>query len=124
MIACDFLDQDHILNIRLKGTLETSDFEQLSRTVDPLLVRDGPLQGILAKAQEFSGWESFGALMGHLHFIKEHHHQIQKVVVLTDRHLLSVLLKLLDHFVSPDVRHFPEGEKEAALQWLRLKVED
>jgi hypothetical protein len=70
MIGCDFVDKEHILNIRLKGDLEFSDFEKLSRAVDPLLVQNGPLQGILIQAQEFSGWENYGSLMGLFNLLK------------------------------------------------------
>ena len=70
-------------------------------------------------AEAFPGWDHLGALISHLKFVKDHHKQIKKVAAVTDSTLLSIMPRVVDHFVSAEVRHFDYRDREAALEWLR-----
>lgn len=109
--------------VRPEGPLEYSDFDRLSRAVDPFIAEKGALKGILVQGRKFSGWKNRQALSTHLHFVKHHHRQVKKIAAVTDNPVLAVLPRVAKHFVSADVRHFPEKEEEAAWQWLRLPEE-
>ncbi len=47
-------------------------------------------------AKTFPGWESFGALVSHLRFVKIHHRKIARIAAVTD----SELLKIMPHIAS------------------------
>ena len=96
------LDTAHsILYVTPQSPLEQSDFVELAKTVDPYIEQTGDLAGLIIQAPKFPGWESLGAMVAHIHFVRDHHAE----------HLAS-------HFVSAEVRHFSAGEVETAKQWI------
>lgn len=107
-----------ILYVRPKSSLEKDDFLQIAKTVDPYIETTGGLNGLIIEAPEFPGWDSFGALVAHLRFVKDHHKYIKKVALVTDSVLGDVAEKFATHFVSAEIRHFHGGEIEAAKQWV------
>jgi hypothetical protein len=84
----------------LKSPLERGDFEQLAKTADPHIDKTGGLAGLIIEATAFPGWNSLGALAAHIRFVRDHHR------------------RLASHFVSAEIKHFAEGEREAARQWI------
>jgi len=38
--------------------IQKSDFDELKRKVDPFVENEGKLNGLVIKAEDFSGWES------------------------------------------------------------------
>ena len=121
MVEHELLPADGILILRPRGRLEAGDFENLAREVDPYIEANGKLHGIMIDAESFPGWANFAALVAHLRFVRDHHRTIEKVAVVSDSGFLSVAPKVATHFVRADLRHFPESQGEAALNWLRGK---
>lgn len=119
MITYEILEDDEIVVIEVKAALSEEDFRKLTADVDAHLVRTGMLQGILIHAAEFPGWNSFGAMVSHFRFVRDHHRKIRKVAVSSDGRLAEIAPKLAAHFVSAELRGFGYGEKEEALAWLR-----
>lgn len=118
MIEYD-LDAEHsILHVQPKSALEQDDFVKLAETVDPYIEETGGLSGLIIEAPSFPGWESFGAMVTHLRFVRDHHKHIKKVAVVTDSHLGDLAEHLTSHFVSAEIKHFPAGQTEAARQWI------
>jgi hypothetical protein len=39
----------------------------------------------------------------------------------SDNHILTEVPKIAAHLVHAEVKHFPESEYEAALQWLKVQ---
>jgi hypothetical protein len=118
MIEYD-LDTEHsILLVRPQSALEKDDFVELGKAVDPQIEATGDLAGVIIEAPAFPGWESFGAMVTHLRFVRDHHEHIKKVAVVTDSHLGNLAEHLASHFVSAEIRHFPAGQTEAAKQWI------
>jgi hypothetical protein len=118
MISYELLEERGIMIVRLEGPLESSDFDMLSRVVDPFLTKKGNLEGILIQGRNFAGWKNMRALKNHLRFVKRRHHQVKKVAAVTDHPLLAVLPDVAQRFVSAEVRHFPEKDEAAAWRWL------
>lgn len=113
------LDAPHsILVLRPKSALTEADFTQLARTVDPFIEGHGMLAGILIEAATFPGWNSFGALVAHLRFVRDHHRRVRRIAVVTDALLGDLAQKLASHFVSAEIRHFPAGRSDAARRWI------
>jgi hypothetical protein len=113
------LDTAHaVLYVRPKSALEQADFVKLAQTVDPYIEAHGSLRGLIVDAPSFPGWESFGALVAHVRFVRDHNRRIEKVAVVTDSALGNVAEHLASHFVSAQIRHFPAAQAEAAKQWI------
>jgi hypothetical protein len=113
------LDTEHsILHVQPKSAIEKDDFVKLAKAVDPHIEATGDLSGLVVEAPSFPGWESFGAMVNHLHFIRDHHKRIKRIAVVTDSHLGDLAQHLTSHFVSAEIKHFPAGQAEAARQWI------
>jgi stage II sporulation SpoAA-like protein len=118
MIEYD-LDTEHsILLVRPESALDKNDFVQLAEAVDPQIEANGDLAGLIISAPGFPGWDSFGAMVTHFRFVRDHQKHIKKVAVVTDSHLGDVAEHLGSHFVSAKIQHFPSGQIEQARQWI------
>ena len=69
MIQFELLRDHGILILSPDGPLEKGDFERLSQEIDPFIVSNGKLTGLMICAKAFPGWESFGALVSHLRYV-------------------------------------------------------
>jgi hypothetical protein len=107
-----------ILHIRPGGPLAKEDFERLAGAVDPYIEKAGALAGLIVEVSDFPGWDSLGALMAHLRFVREHHRHVRKVAIVTDAAIGTLAEKLGSHFVSAAIRHFPAGQADAAEAWI------
>jgi hypothetical protein len=77
------------------------------------------LQGILIEAQSFPGWNTFGALVSHLRFVRDHHRLVKRIAAVSNSAVLSILPQVAKHFVEAEVRHFNAQDRQSALAWLR-----
>jgi len=118
MIEHELIAQHGILVLRPKGRLQEEDFEAIARTVDPYIEQHGALRGLMIEADHFPGWEGVEGMMAHIRFVKDHHRNIQRVAVVSDSMILSMLPKLAGKLVDAKVRHFDASDQDAALQWL------
>lgn len=107
-----------VLTVRPESALQKSDFVALSAAVDPQIDQQGDLAGLIIEAPHFPGWDSFGALVTHLRFVRDHHKHVKKVAVVTDSHLGDAAEHLASHFVSAQIRHFPAGAADQAKAWV------
>jgi hypothetical protein len=108
-----------VLIVQPKGALSADDFREVSRTVDPYIREKGKLTGLLIEAPSFPGWDSFGALIEHMKFVKDHHRKIDRVAAVTDSKILSIAPKIAEHFAHPEFKVFGSDEKARALAWLQ-----
>ncbi|OBH00664.1 MULTISPECIES: STAS/SEC14 domain-containing protein [unclassified Mycobacterium] len=118
MIDYDLDSAHNILLVRPESALDKNDFTELAKAVDPQIEANGDLAGLIISAPTFPGWDSFGALVTHLRFVRDHHKHIKKVAVVTDSHLGDVAEHLGSHFVSATIQHFPAGQVEQAREWI------
>jgi len=118
MIDHSFDATQSILHLRPKGELTKDDFAQIAATVDPQIEKKGALAGIIIELSAFPGWDSLGAMVAHLRFVRGHHKQVKKVAVVTDARLGAVAEKLASHFVAATIKHFPAGQADAARNWI------
>lgn len=107
-----------VLTVRPESALQKEDFAALTEAVDPHIEEYGDLAGLIIEAPHFPGWDSFGALVTHLRFVRDHHKNVKKIAVVTDSHLGDVAEHLTSHFVSAQIRHFPAGDADAAKAWI------
>ena len=118
MIEYQFDTANAILSVRPESALDTKDFVELAKSIDPQIQESGDLAGLIIDAQRFPGWDSFGAMITHFRFIRDHQKHIKKVAVVTDSHLGDVAEHLASHFVSATIRHFPAGQVDEARHWI------
>jgi hypothetical protein len=111
--------ESSILHARVHGPLAAEDFARLASAVDPHIEATGRLAGIVLEADRFPGWEGLGALVSHIRFVRSHHEHVGKVAVVTDSKLGDVAERLASHFVSAEIKHFPSGQADAAMRWIR-----
>jgi hypothetical protein len=118
MIEYDLDTAHSILLVHPKAALDKSDFAELTKAVDPQIEATGELAGVIIDAPTFPGWDSFGTMLTHLRFVRDHHKRVKKVAVVTDSYIGDVAERLASHFVSAKVRHFPGEQLEQAQQWI------
>lgn len=118
MIEAKLFREAGVVEVLPSGALKAVDFEQLAALVDPFIEAHGALKGLMIVADRFPGWESLGALIGHVRFVREHQKLVRRVATVSDGATLTILPLLAKHFVKAEVRHFPFAERDAAMQWL------
>jgi hypothetical protein len=118
MLQFDLLRDRGVLVLSPNGSLEKADFERLCREIDPYIAEKGKLTGIMVCVKSFPGWESLGAMVAHLKFVRDHHRNIGRIAAVTDSELLRIMTMISKHFVSAEARQFPADQKAAAMAWL------
>lgn len=118
MIKAELLKDAGILLISPQGKLAASDFAILSKIVDPYIVENKNLNGLMIEAKEFPGWSDFAALVSHIRFVKNHHSVIEKVAVVSDDTFLSKAPAVAKHFIKAQIQHFDPSQRDAAMVWL------
>lgn len=110
-----------VLTLRPKSALEIRDLVDLAKTVDPLIEAHGDLAGLIIEAPQFPGWDSFGALVTHIRFVRDHHRHIARIAVVTDSPLGDAAEHIAAHFVAAQIRHFPAGAIDEARDWISAR---
>ena len=118
MITFELLKDKGVLVIEPKDALSAEDFQQIGQAVDPYIAAQGKLSGLLIKAPSFPGWDSFGALVEHLKFVRDHQQKIDRVAAITDSPILAMAPTIAKPFVHPEIRVFSSGEGDRALSWV------
>jgi len=113
------LDSTHaILHVRPTAALAPADFEELAKVVDPFIADHGDLAGLIVETPGIPGWSSFGAMVTHLRFVRDHHRHIRRIAVVTDSNVGNLAEQVVSHFVSAEIKVFPAGQLEEARQWI------
>jgi len=119
MLNYELLHDEGILVLHPEGPLEAADFTSLARQVDTYLAGHGKLRGVLIHAKSFPGWKDFAAMLAHLKFLKDHLQRIEKVAVVADGAIASIMPNIANHFIRAQVQHFDFPREDAAWDWLR-----
>ena len=119
MLNFSIMQDEGILLLRPSAPLSKEDFSSLSADVDAYLSEHTRLHGVMVHAKGFPGWENFGAFTAHMHFVRGHHKQVERVAIVTDTPLASVVELFAKHFISAEIRHFPFADDAKALKWLQ-----
>ena len=121
MLNYELRYDDGILMLKPEGPLEAQDFEALASNVDAYLDGHGTLRGVMIQAHEFPGWKDFGALVAHLKFVRLHHRKIEKVAVVSDSSVATVIPHIANHFIHAQIKHFEAAQQSAAWSWLTTR---
>jgi hypothetical protein len=118
MLEHEMLTETGVLIARPKEPLAARDFAALAIDADAYIEAHGMLNGFMICAEEFPGWENLDGAISHFKFVRDHHSKISKVAFVSDSNVLAILPKLVDHFVSAEVRHFKGDDEAEALAWI------
>ena len=100
------------------GQLEKEDFINAAKLIDPYIEKNGKLNGIIIHAKSFPGWDSFGTLIKHMKFIKDHHKDVTHIAFVTDSKIGGAGEHIAGRFVKAQVKHFYFGEMNEAKEWI------
>ena len=106
MLSYELVRDKGILVIMPEGPLRTEDFQALSQAVDDYIVSEGALTGVMISAERLPSWEDFSGFLSHVRFIKENNRDIDKVAAVTDSAFMSIMPRVVDLFISANVRNF------------------
>ena len=84
MLTYSIMKPEGILLLRPSTPLSKADFGGLSADVDAYLSEHAKLHGVMVQAKGFPGWEDFSGFTAHMHFVREHHKQVERIAVVTD----------------------------------------
>ncbi|PLX44981.1 MAG: hypothetical protein C0609_04265 [Deltaproteobacteria bacterium] len=110
-------EMNEVLHLTPDAPLSEADFDNAVKVVDPFIEKHGALRGVVIEAERFPGWDSFGGLVAHLRFVRDHHEKVKRVAIVTDSAFGTFAEKVGSHFVSAEVRHFDSGELKKAEEW-------
>ena len=119
MLDYSIMKPEGILVLKPHAPLTKEDFGSLSVAVDSYLSDHDRLHGVLIHSRKFPGWENFEGFTAHMHFVHEHHKQVERVAVVTDSQIAGMVEAIGKHFTSAEVRHFPFADDVEALNWLQ-----
>jgi hypothetical protein len=118
MLNVELNEQSAVVILTPNGALSENDFVTASRVIDSYIEKHGDLKGIMIHTKQFPGWNSFGALVKHFNFVKDHHKRVSHVALITDSIVGDLGEKIVEHFISAKVKHFAYGELNEAQNWI------
>jgi len=121
MIEVKLNEDTGIVTVVPSAPLNKEDFKHLANEVDPYIEKEGKLNGLIIQVKSFPGWEDFAGLISHLQFVREHHKKIEKVAAVSDGRIVSIMPKIVDHFVNAKVKYFPYENLDEAIMWVQSK---
>lgn len=119
MINIELDKETGIATLSPDGPLSKADFESVSNIIDPHINQSGKLNGLIIKTKSFPGWQSFGGLIGHLTFVKDHHRKMACVAIVTDSVFGDFAEKVAGHFIAAKIKHFAFDELQSAQKWIQ-----
>jgi hypothetical protein len=100
------------------GELTEHDFDVVGSVIDPYIKEHGKLNGIIINTKEFPGWDSFGAMLKHIKFIKEHEQKLSHIAIVTDSTIAGLAESIAAHFITAKIKHFPFSKFTEAESWI------
>lgn len=114
------LDQERgIAVVQPTGSLTEDDFELANALINPYIEKRGSLNGLVIFSPSFPGWDSFGSLVSHFRFVKDHQKNIERIALVTDSLAGQFGERLVNHFVNAEVKKFPADRLEQGKNWTQ-----
>ena len=118
MLSVKIDETNGIAILEPEDALTENDFVAARAVIDPFIENKGNLRGVIIHTKSFPGWDSFGALLSHLTFVKDHHNKISSVAFVTDSVLGGFAEMIGSHFVNAKIKMFSFEELEKAKSWI------
>ena len=118
MLSVKIDEANLVAVLQPEGPLSESDFQSAAKAIDPLIEKFGHLNGVIIYTESFPGWDSFGALVSHLRFIRDHHKKVSRVALVTDSAIGKFADPIASHFVSAEIHSYPYADYDKAREWI------
>ncbi len=118
MLKVNLNEKESIAILEPSDLLSKDDFQLATKVIDSFIQKSGELNGIVIYTKSFPGWDSFGALLRHLKFIKEHHKKVSHVAFVTDSVIGEFAKHVGSHFVNAQINNFSFDQLEDAKKWI------
>ena len=118
MLKVDLNEKEAIVTLKPEGELCKSDFINASNIIDPFILKNKRLNGLIIYVNAFPSWDSFSALLEHLKFVNNHHKKISHVAFVTNSLLGSFAQNFMDYFISAKIKTFPYSNLQEAKNWI------
>jgi len=119
MLKVELDEKTGIAVLTPDSALSEADFAHAALQIDPYIEQSGGLKGLIISAENFPGWKSFGAMIKHFNFVREHQRKITHVAFVTDSAAAGFAENIIEHFVSAEIKVFPFGQLEDAKSWIQ-----
>ena len=116
------VNADHVIGVRVSGTLTDEDYKNFLPFLEELIAKEGPLS-IYVDMEDFKGWEPRAA-WDDLKFGLAHDVDFKRIAIVGGPKWVKWMFKLSAVFFSAEMRYFPPDEKEKALDWLSQADEE
>jgi dihydrofolate reductase len=119
MIELNVLKSEGIIQVKVLGKLEESDFkEKIGPIADDMIDEQGRINGLILDVTNFAGWDGLPALLEHFRFVRHHHIYVKRVAVLGDKTWQDILPRFAQLFVNAQIRYFGSDRVDAAETWV------
>ena len=118
MLKVDLNKKDSIVILEPIGKLSEEDFINASKIIDPFILENKKLNGLIIYVESFPSWDSFSSLLEHLKFVNNHHKKISHVAFVTNSILGSFAQNFMDYFISAEIKTFPYLKLQEAKDWI------
>jgi hypothetical protein len=115
------LPEEGVIVVEVKQALRPQDFAALTATADDWISARGSLNGLVLHAHHFPGWESLQGLGKHIRFVRDHHQKINRIALVTDAKLASLMPQIAEHFIKAELKHFAYDKLDDAIAWARAQ---
>lgn len=106
-----------VLVLEPTAPLAAEDFDALAAFVDPWIESHGGLSGVVIHMRTFPGWETFGGMLRHVRFVRDHERKVRRIALASDAAIADVIPKIVDHFVDAEVKPFAYAAIDDAIAW-------
>lgn len=107
---------DGVLKVIAPPKLQSGDFAELAREVEPLVRQNGSLR-VIIDATHLQGWKNMSAVEEHAAFVKSHQKDVDRIAIIAGHEWHRWLVGALKVFLHPEIRVF-DTETEA-LNWIK-----
>ncbi|MGC2783564.1 MAG: STAS/SEC14 domain-containing protein [Roseiarcus sp.] len=109
---------DGILKVVAPTKLQSGDFAELARQIEPIIRQTGQLR-LFIDASDLEGWKDLSALEEHAAFVKSHQEKVDRIAVIAAHEWQRWLVSAIKVFLHPEVRLFQSRQEDEALRWLK-----
>ena len=118
MLSIELDRESAIAVLQLHSELREKDFDAIAKVIDPYILEHGKLNGLIINTKDFPGWESFGAMVEHFKFVKNHEKKLTHVALVTDSALGDLVEIFGKYFISAKIKHFDFNQFTHAEDWI------
>jgi hypothetical protein len=118
MLKVNLNKRESIVILEHIGKLSEVEFIDASKIIDPFIIENKKLNGLIIYVESFPSWDSFSSLLEHLKFVHNHHKKISHVAFVTNSLLGDFAQSFMDYFISAEIKTFSFPKLDEAKNWI------